>query len=370
MNAGDGVLIAVAAFIWLAYLLPTWRRRAQDGAAERNAIKLQQTIRVMAASTEANELVRAEASARGVLAQQRALRQRRRLDDKVARASIKAEYAIARAIEQQRVKAAKTKVKPQSVTRGRKQENSEAGALKAKNQTATRKRRGRLLALLLGLSSIIVLVNSIIGIIQISWPANWLGSTTLIPFTALAGIVGSALMLQHLARRANPESAVAHKSNSAAAVADSRLAAGADSRLAAVATRPLPAAVTDQGSWQPKPLPKPLHQSADYRARITIQAAEHAERERRSSLRLAVAKIRRQANRETKLLAVQKFTPPAENSEIASAEDRIARWSQHSLNTVVTAVPGAPGAPSAPRIPGESEVIDLNRLIEQRRRAG
>ena len=40
-----GVIVLVAALLWLLYLLPSWRGRAQFHAAERNAVRLNQALR-------------------------------------------------------------------------------------------------------------------------------------------------------------------------------------------------------------------------------------------------------------------------------------------------------------------------------------
>jgi len=70
---GGGVLLAVAAALWLAYLVPNWLRRSEYLATERNAVRLQQTIRVLAETAETPEAVRLEnaAKARALEAQLR-----------------------------------------------------------------------------------------------------------------------------------------------------------------------------------------------------------------------------------------------------------------------------------------------------------
>jgi len=49
---GGGIMLAIAAVLWLVYLLPTWLRRREYLATERNAVRLQQTIRVLAETAE------------------------------------------------------------------------------------------------------------------------------------------------------------------------------------------------------------------------------------------------------------------------------------------------------------------------------
>lgn len=71
---GSSVVIALAAVLWLVYLIPTWFRRREYLSTERNAIRLQQTLRIMAETAEVPEPVHVESSARGIAAQQRRLR--------------------------------------------------------------------------------------------------------------------------------------------------------------------------------------------------------------------------------------------------------------------------------------------------------
>jgi hypothetical protein len=52
-GAGGGLMLALAAGLWLAYLVPNWLRRKEFAATERNAVRLQQTIRVLAETSEA-----------------------------------------------------------------------------------------------------------------------------------------------------------------------------------------------------------------------------------------------------------------------------------------------------------------------------
>lgn len=45
---GGGVIVAVTVLLWLVYLLPSWHSRRQYDAAERNAVRLNQALRVLA----------------------------------------------------------------------------------------------------------------------------------------------------------------------------------------------------------------------------------------------------------------------------------------------------------------------------------
>ncbi len=66
-----GVIVLVAVLLWALYLLPSWRGRHQYYAAERNAVRLNQALRVLAETSETPEEVRLELTTRTALAQQR-----------------------------------------------------------------------------------------------------------------------------------------------------------------------------------------------------------------------------------------------------------------------------------------------------------
>ncbi|MFT4123110.1 MAG: hypothetical protein QM635_04680 [Microbacteriaceae bacterium] len=85
-GVGSGVMLAIAAALWMVYLVPTWLRRREYNATERNAVRLQQTLRVLAETAEAPEAVHAEASARSAAQQARLLRARQRAEAAEARA--------------------------------------------------------------------------------------------------------------------------------------------------------------------------------------------------------------------------------------------------------------------------------------------
>lgn len=77
---GSSVVIALAAVLWLVYLIPTWFRRREFVCTERNAVRLQRTLRILAGAAdpartaEKTEPVRVEATGRGIAAQQKLLR--------------------------------------------------------------------------------------------------------------------------------------------------------------------------------------------------------------------------------------------------------------------------------------------------------
>ncbi|MEO7146555.1 MAG: hypothetical protein ABIX09_01535 [Terrimesophilobacter sp.] len=85
---GSSAIIALAAVLWFIYLIPTWLRRREYLSTERNAVRLQQTVRIMAESAEIPDVVRVEANARAVAAQRAALRAQDRLAPRPAFPSV------------------------------------------------------------------------------------------------------------------------------------------------------------------------------------------------------------------------------------------------------------------------------------------
>ena len=71
---GGGVIVLVAVLLWLVCLLPSWNSRRQFDAAERNAVRLNQALRVLAETSETPKEVRLELTARTAAAQQKLAR--------------------------------------------------------------------------------------------------------------------------------------------------------------------------------------------------------------------------------------------------------------------------------------------------------
>lgn len=71
---GGGMMFIVIALLWGAVLVPAWFQRREFNAAERNALRLQRTLRVLAETAELPQELRIEATAREALAHERLLR--------------------------------------------------------------------------------------------------------------------------------------------------------------------------------------------------------------------------------------------------------------------------------------------------------
>ncbi len=94
---GGGVIVFVAVALWMLYLLPSWRNHHQYTSAERNAVRLNQALRVLAETSETPAEVKIELNARTVLAQQRLARKTLAEQEQVGLAQARAEHETARA---------------------------------------------------------------------------------------------------------------------------------------------------------------------------------------------------------------------------------------------------------------------------------
>ncbi|MBO9625874.1 MAG: hypothetical protein J7484_05825 [Microbacterium sp.] len=235
-----GVIVLVAVLLWMLYLLPSWRGRFQYNAAERNAVRLNQALRVLAETSETPGEVRLELTARTALAQQK-LAKRLQSEKEAAELVLLKEQLAA------------TKADP--VVR-------QARARRRVRMTAT-------IALFSGL------VAAGLGVWQLvaaqSQALLWIGGA----LVALSGLT--------LQRMAAVTARAARRPSSSTAVA-----APAAPRAESV--------LHDQGAatWTPRRLPEPLVSVAGSRAQAA-QAEIDAQAERRKAARLA--ELRERAER-------------------------------------------------------------------------
>ncbi|WP_440694977.1 hypothetical protein [Clavibacter nebraskensis] len=219
MQSG-GIIIALSAVLWLAYLLPTWLHRRQYMATERNAVRLQQTLRILAETAEVPDAVRAETNARSVVEQQRALRRAAEEAEAAARAR---DAAAQRALP---------KVAPVSAT---------------SPSAATRLRRTRLTATVV---LALALVGVIAGIAQVAAGGSW----PLLVISSLA-TMGSLALLQRMSQ-------IAAARRLQAPEARPRPRTGFTDFHESVEQPAAPVVEREEGeSWTPVPVPKPLYLS-------------------------------------------------------------------------------------------------------------
>lgn len=72
---GGGIVFAIAAALWIAYLIPSWLRRKHFATTEATAVRMKHTVDAMAArGIDTSALVAAEATARAVHEQRKVLK--------------------------------------------------------------------------------------------------------------------------------------------------------------------------------------------------------------------------------------------------------------------------------------------------------
>lgn len=233
---GGGVIVLVAVLLWLVYLLPTWHSRRQFDAAERNAVRLNQALRVLAETSETPQEVRLELNARTAMAQQKLAR----------RAMAEREHtALERArtdLEQARDERAAARSAPAA-------------------RRARARRRTRLALTMLGLAAVGVAV----------W-GGWLVVTTgaqLMLWTGVAVAAICGLMLQKMTR-------VGARAVTRSVVAESATREARSMQDVALAT--------DRRGWAPRELPRPLTVSAGSQAAAVLDAAAAREALRQAEL--------------------------------------------------------------------------------------
>jgi hypothetical protein len=83
-----GLVFAVGAVLWVAYLIPSWVRRRHFAETEANTVRMQHTVAAMTvAGLDTTHLRQAEATARAVHEQKKALRHAERENKRLARSA-------------------------------------------------------------------------------------------------------------------------------------------------------------------------------------------------------------------------------------------------------------------------------------------
>ena len=224
---GGGLVFAVAAALWIAYLIPSWMRRRNFTATEQNAVRMQQALRVFVETTDTPAEVTAELSARGVREQKRALRQA----EQAARARLRYEQQVAKA-----------------------QWSQEREAI-AKH----RRRTLRLVAFILFAVSVLA---ALAGIALVDYTGN-----PALLYGGLGGFMASLLALQILSglgRRA-------------------RRVVVAPVSEAPRYTFDMPPVESSTRAWTPSPLPRPMHLQTGSLAQATVAQVSMAERIRQAA---------------------------------------------------------------------------------------
>lgn len=261
-------MLALAAGLWLVYLVPTWLRRREYLATERNAVRLQQTLRILAESAEVPVEVHAESSARSVAAFQRSLLQQQQLADAVTRAR---DAALARTATRQLAEA----------------QPALAAVVASKSVASRRLRRTRAATSGVFFLSVAALVAQLVL-------ALTSGTGALAPAVLAFAGVGAVTSFAMLGRLA-----AVSRARTAAIV---RPAARRTQRSA-----PAPretAAPVAQKAWTPVPVPKPLYLSRPAPRPVVIVADEVS-----AEIREAAARAEN-ALRAAQAAAAAPATPP------------------------------------------------------------
>ena len=288
-GGGTAILIVIAASLWLLYLVPVWRRRREYLATERNAIRLQQTLRIMAHTAEVPESVRAELTARDVAAQQRSLAARQR------------ELA---AIERAREAAAHRALRARLT-------ESAPGLMAEVDAARLGQRRLRRSRAVTSLLTLLAIVGLALAVTTAAWA--WAGFAA---FVAVSGITLLTGLARAQRRRTAPVAGVAAR------------------EFVDVAPPVRRAATVARREWTPVPLPKPSYLSApvvpagaaapalDHAAALATAAAQ-AERAQRAATAASLVAVSGSLPSHAVSLTT-KGQPTQPNSRSASAESRFA----------------------------------------------
>jgi hypothetical protein len=278
-GVGSSVIIVLAALLWLAYLVPSWLRRREYLATERNALRLQQTLRIMAESAEVPEEIRAETTARSVAHHEKLLRKQEQRATAVLRAqeAATARNAARRLAELQPALAADVAV------------------------TSTASRRLRRSRALTSLFLLLSLAATGFGVFQFATVGSWT-----VGVVGIAVATGSLVMLGQMAAVSKARVQLAHGLRERPRVA---------ARVVVEAAASAPVAVS---TWTPVPVPKPL-----YLNRPQIDRAVDASLEAAADLRQAAADSERRLREALEQPEVTPIRRPAPAP--AAAPGRFAR---------------------------------------------
>lgn len=241
---GGGVIALIAVLLWLVYLLPSWHSRHQFNAAERNAVRLNQALRILAETSETPEEVRLELNARTALAQQRLAK----------RAAAEREHAE---LEAARAQLDEARAEREAARAAR----AAARATPAARRSRAR-RRARLTTTFVGLAAIAVAGwGGWMVVMTGSQIALWSGVT-------VAAVCG--LLLRRMARVGARAVVAAQPAAVPVAVSRTRQAVVQD--------------LVEDRTWTPRTLPHPLASAAGSMASVELDTVE-AQRALRAAAR-------------------------------------------------------------------------------------
>ncbi|WP_167132294.1 large exoprotein [Paramicrobacterium chengjingii] len=272
-----GIVFAIAAVLWLVYLIPTWVRRHEYMSAERNSVRLQQTLRILAETSEMPDEVRFEATAREVAAQQKRLKRieaeraaARKAESRAAieTARVESQATALRAKADARAAAARARAQAAEATERAAAEQARA---RAKTRLMRSRRRTRLATTLFLVASAIT--ATLTGITAVSTGA-WM-----LPGIAVGGVIVSVALLSRMAT-------VGSRVTQTATVPQMVRPAEREIFDADLSDEEK---ATSERTWTPTSLPKPLHLSQGSVAAATLAAEASRARLREAAIAEAMA---------------------------------------------------------------------------------
>lgn len=337
---GGGVIVLVAVVLWLVYLLPSWHGRHQFNAAERNALRLNRALRVLAETSEAPAEVRLELNARTAAAQQKLARrvqaEREGAELEIARAQLadaRADAAVARERAKLEAATAKERARLESAA-VREEARAEAAASRAETAAARERARAEAAAALAAPAvrrararrrvRLLTTVVAVAALALTGWGAvQVVAGAGQFALWCGVGLVAAAVLVLHrmsavqrrAAARALPVTVVHTVASAPGTIIDA-----------------------DRPSWTPRELPRPLTVSAGSRAAAVLDGAAAHDALRRAALDDAI-------------------------------RERVAQAAPPSIDTARRARPAA--APAAYAGPAEDAEIEAHvRSLLERRAAG
>ena len=239
-GASTAIMLAVATGLWFLYLMPSWMRRREYLATERNATRLQRTIRVMAESAEVPEAARLEATARDAAQAEKLLREQHRRADALARAQLREASAQARAAEAMAARAEKVDVRTSA--------RPAAAAPAPDALVRLRMRRTRRVA------SVLLLASFVAGGVQVLLMLT--SGTALGSWVVLAACTGGVIVAVNVQRRLDARSVA-------------RTVVATPTQIAAQPSMALSAPEV-QREWTPVPVPRPRYLERGEAPRVVV----------------------------------------------------------------------------------------------------
>ncbi|WP_402843672.1 large exoprotein [Microbacterium sp. GXS0129] len=308
---GGGVILAIALVLWFVYLVPVWQSRSRFNATERNAVRLNQALRVLAETAENPEELQLELNARTAHEQARLARAVEAERLRSERERVRAAAAAVR--EQQRAEALvqkeRDRVAAEQARIDKERQRSELAAARAKliaerrasaERRARARRTTRLVATLLTVAGLGGLVA---GVWQIVVSAGT-GFGGLVIAGGVVAVVAGISVLQRMnrvARRAVVRSAAV------------------DTVEAVPVATPRPAVVVPVvervPEWQPRVLPRPLSTVTG----TSAAAAQDARDAREALRRAAMEEAARQRAAEAAPVPIRPVRPEAPQRPAAAS---------------------------------------------------